>query len=366
MRLVYFSHSVLSCWNHGNAHFLRGVLSELLARGHQVHSFEPRESWSRSNLLQESGVAGTIDWSHPELIPYAKFLQHDVEAMLDGANVVLVHEWNDPVLVRAIGQCRLRGGRFLLLFHDTHHRAVTDPDAIGQMDLSGYDGVLAFGATLAQVYQRAGWGARCFIWHEAADTRRFHPPIADVPREGMVWIGNWGDEERSEELGTFLLGPAQAAGLPLNIYGVRYPEEARATIVQYGAFYRGWLANAQVPEVFGRHLMTVHVPRRAYSSLLLGIPTIRVFEALACGIPLLCAPWSDTEGLFRPDMDYLQAATPFEMQAHMIAVREDRDLRRSLIANGLETIMRRHTCAHRVDELLHIVSQLGVHLGADA
>jgi hypothetical protein len=55
--------------------------------------------------------------------------------------------------------------------------------------------------------------------------------------------------------------------------------------------YRGWLPNARAPEVFARHLATVHVPRRFYVTMLPGIPTIRVFEALACGIPLVSAPW---------------------------------------------------------------------------
>ena len=43
-------------------------------------------------------------------------------------------------------------------------------------DLGAYDGVLAFGRALAEVYERSGWGDRAFVWHEAADTRRFHPP----------------------------------------------------------------------------------------------------------------------------------------------------------------------------------------------
>ena len=60
---------------------------------------------------------------------------------------------------------------------------------------------------------------------------------------------------------------------------------------RYGARYRGWLANARAPDVFARHLATVHVPRRFYVERLPGIPTIRVFEALACGIPLVSAPW---------------------------------------------------------------------------
>ena len=43
----------------------------------------------------------------------------------EGADVVLVHEWTDPELVAAIGRRRQRGGRFTLLFHDTHHRGVS-------------------------------------------------------------------------------------------------------------------------------------------------------------------------------------------------------------------------------------------------
>ena len=44
--------------------------------------------------------------------------------------------------------------------------------------------------------------------------------------------------------------------------------------------------------------LTVHIPRQQYTRAMTGIPTIRVFEALACGIPLISAPWSDTEHLF--------------------------------------------------------------------
>ena len=41
MRIAYFTHSLASCWNHGNAHFLRGVLRELMASGHAVVAYEP-------------------------------------------------------------------------------------------------------------------------------------------------------------------------------------------------------------------------------------------------------------------------------------------------------------------------------------
>jgi spore maturation protein CgeB len=56
MKFVLFYHSLLSDWNHGNAHFLRGIVSELLDRGHRVEVFEPDDAWSVENLLHDHGT----------------------------------------------------------------------------------------------------------------------------------------------------------------------------------------------------------------------------------------------------------------------------------------------------------------------
>ena len=336
MRIVCFTHSLASCWNHGNAHFLRGVLRDLKRRGHQVKAYEPEGAWSLDNLLRDHGPGGLAPYheAYPELESETFGPGFDAEAALEGADLVLVHEWNDPALVARLGLVRRRGGRFTLLFHDTHHRAVSDPEAIGAFDLQDYDGVLAFGAALAEVYRGWGWGDRVFVWHEAADTTLFHPPAVETERSGLVWIGNWGDGERTAELEDFLFRPAAATGLALDVHGVRYPPEALAMLARYGARYHGWLANAEAPATFARHLATVHVPRRFYAQSLPGIPTIRVFEALACGIPLLSAPWSDAEGLFRPGQDYLVARDGAEMERLLAAVAGDPDLRASLVASS--------------------------------
>lgn len=358
MRIVYFTHSLDSCWNHGNAHFLRGVLSELIARGHDVVVYEPEGAWSLANLLSDHGDAGLEPYraAYPELAS-TRFAAHDaLPPLVEGADVVLVHEWNDHALVAELGRLRKAGAPWTLLFHDTHHRAVSAPEEMRAYDLTGYDGVLAFGETLSEVYRR--WGHRVWTWHEAADTRRFQPPAEKQERHGLVWIGNWGDGERTEELERFLFAPARDAGLPLDIYGVRYPDEARATLARYGVDYHGWAPNAAAPGIFARHLATVHVPRRYYATILPGIPTIRVFEALACGIPLVSAPWEDSEGLFTPGEDFLVARDGAEMTATLRTLAADPDLRAALAAHGLATIQARHSCAHRVDELLAILATL--------
>ncbi|WP_114952619.1 CgeB family protein [Sphingosinicella terrae] len=360
MKIVYFTHSLRSCWNHGNAHFLRGVLRELIVRGHDVVAYEPEGAWSLANLLEDHGEAGLAAWqrAYPELSSQTYAAGADLEALVDGADLVIVHEWNDPDLVARIGRIRQRGGGFIALFHDTHHRAVSAPHELKGCNLPAYDGILAFGDTLAQVYRDMGWGDDVYVWHEAADTRLFHPPEEPTQRSGIVWIGNWGDGERTTELEDYLFRPAETAGLPLDIYGVRYSDAAKRTLRRYGARYHGWLPNAKAPEVFARHLATVHVPRRFYATLLPGIPTIRVFETLACGIPLVSAPWIDCEHLFRPGTDYLVGSDEAEMTAHLRSLASDAELRRSLSQHGLETIRARHSCAHRADELLAIAAKL--------
>ena len=364
MRIVYFTHSLRSCWNHGNAHFLRGVLRDLLRRGHEVVALEPAGAWSVLNLVADGGEAALDGWrtAYPDLDSVVFDPALDLAPLVDGADLVIVHEWNEPSLVAAVGALR-RAGRFTLLFHDTHHRAVSEPEAMRRRyDLSAYDGVLAFGEALSAVYRAWGWGERVFTWHEAADVVTFHPPaqagVRAGARAGAVWIGNWGDGERTAELEGFLLAPTDRVGLPLDVYGVRYPDEARAMLARHGARYRGWLPNHRAPGVFARHLVTVHVPRRFYTSVLPGIPTIRVFEALACGIPLVSAPWDDAEGLFTPGTDFLVAEDGAAMERRLRDVMGDAGLREALVAHGLATIRARHTCAHRVDELLAIVRRL--------
>ncbi len=360
MRFIFYTHSLVSDWNHGNAHFLRGVMRELVARGHNALALEPESGWSRSNLVDAEGE-GAVDrfaLDFPGLRSESYAADFDHEAALDDADVVLVHEWTDPALVRKIGDIRRRGGRFLLFFHDTHHRAVSDEQAIAEMTLADYDGILAFGETLRQRYLDQGWGRQVVTWHEAADDRLFRP-IESEKDADLVWIGNWGDGERSDELQRFLVGPAASLRLSGTVHGVRYPEEALAALDEAGLAYRGWIANADVPKAFARHRVTVHVPRRPYVEALPGIPTIRPFEAMACGIPLISAPWLDTEGLFRAGTDYLTAEDGETMQTQLRRVLDDPDLAGALAAAGLETIRARHTCRHRVDELLATIETLG-------
>jgi spore maturation protein CgeB len=359
MKAVFFLHAFTSCWNNGNAHFLRGVTRELARLGHQVIVCEPEEGWSRTNALRDGGDKN-LDEAQA-LLGFVQLYRYrgspDLDEILDGADLVIVHEWNLPELVASIGRRRARGAKFNLLFHDTHHRAVTARDEFSQIDLDGYDGVLAFGEVLREIYVQRGWARRAFTWHEAADIELYRPMPEIDKQHDIVWIGNWGDNERSAELAEYLIVPAKQLKLSGRVYGVRYPPQALQAIETSGLNYGGWLPNHHAPWAFAQARATVHVPRGPYARQLPGIPTIRMFEALACGIPLISAPWSDEENLFPPGC-YLEVGTGEMMTSALAALLRDGELAASLSQQGLQTILERHTCRHRVLELLAILAEL--------
>ncbi|HZQ61931.1 MAG TPA: glycosyltransferase, partial [Casimicrobiaceae bacterium] len=178
MRIVIFCHSLVSDWNHGNAHFLRGIASELIGRGHAVDVYEPREAWSVANLVAEHGEGPLAAFARA--FPMLRSHRYDaatfdLDRVLGDADLVLVHEWTDHALVHRVGQHRKRHGGYRLLFHDTHHRSVTDPASMARYDLAHYDGVLAFGRVIRDLYLERRWTRQAWTWHEAADLRVFHP-----------------------------------------------------------------------------------------------------------------------------------------------------------------------------------------------
>jgi spore maturation protein CgeB len=361
MKIVFFYHSVVSDWNHGNAHFLRGIMSSLYFSGNKVRALEPRDGWSLTNLIRENGCGVFEDFKKffpfisPEMYSENGF---DPEKYLHDADVALVHEWNSPEIVKRIGEYKLRNNRLILLFHDTHHRAVTAPDEMSRIDLSNYDGVLVFGDVLKGIYIQNGWARNVWTWHEAADTRLFRP-LRSLEKEGdLVWIGNWGDDERTSELKEFIIDPVRELGLKATFYGVRYPPAAIRMLKMAKIRYEGWTPNYRVPEIFAKYRVTVHVPRRPYTESLPGIPTIRPFEAMAGGIPLICSPWNDSENLFYPGEDYLIARNGAEMKAHLLFLLSNEKRANALSSHALITIKNRHTCDHRARQLMEIVEEI--------
>ena len=366
LRIAYFAHSLRSDWNNGNAHFLRGLVRALGRLGHNVTVFEPETEWSIENLRQEPCGDDSLDEfarTYPDLniSTYSRTCPSPEECLrnrLVGTQIVILHEWNPPELAQTLLSLRNHLG-YKLLFHDTHHRASSSPEQIGRFGLSRFDGILAFGEALCSIYRQRLGITRVWTLHEAADITVFkpHPEIPRVAQ--IVWIGNWGDDERAAEIQDYLLNPAAALQnlARTTIYGVRYPEQALTALQHAGVSYGGYLPNLDAPRLYANARATVHIPRQQYTQAMSGIPTIRVFEALACGIPLVSAPWKDTEGLFRAG-DFRWATNTHEMTAALRILLTDPAAAEDQALRGLETVLARHTCTHRARELAALCEEV--------
>ncbi len=299
---------------------MRGVTSELVARGHGVRVFEPADGWSRdapacSPRARPRSTTSTA--RSPRLRSDAYDPRtFDPARALAGADLVIVHEWNDHELVARLGELRARGARFRLLFHDTHHRSVTDPRSMARVrpaplrrrarlrscDPRHLPRARLGGASLDVA--RGGGHARVPAPAERGSARRHH-----LDRE----LGRRRAHGRAAALPARPGGPARTDGLdlrrPLPARGSRRDRPSRVSPTAAGSRTIACRPPSRA------HRVTVHVPRRPYVAALPGIPTIRPFEALACGIPLVCAPWTDEEGLFTAGSDFLVARDGDEMAA---------------------------------------------------
>ena len=363
MRFVFFCQSLVSDWNNPGAHLLRGVAAELLESGHGVQIYEPADGWSLHNLLEQggAGLLKAFSATYPQLRSHFYDPQRlDLDQLLDEADVVIVHEWSEPELLRQLSRHRAHSTRYKLLFHDAPHRSLQQPRPLRATLLSHFDGILAASDSLRRLYHEQSWADHVWLWRDAVDTRIFRPVEREPLRSfDVVWVGNWGQATRASELNEFLIAPIRALGLHARLYGCRYPEDVLHTLRACGADYGGWLPDFGIPSAYATGRIALHVPRRMHGEGLPHTPTLRILQALACGMPVVSAPWSECDAVFAPGRDFLVAGDGAEMSRHIAALLDDPQRAAELAAHGMKTVTERHTCADRARELLLISHELG-------
>ncbi|HEX3246741.1 MAG TPA: glycosyltransferase [Chloroflexota bacterium] len=331
----------------------------LQARNHSVLCWEQSDNWSLEHLLAESPEAVAQFQSNFPDLKYQRYtlgsrLEAELRRAVAETDVVVVHEWNEPRVIRLIGRIAQDRG-VKSVFHDTHYRVVLDPFYRERLGLDNFDCIAAFSPSLAERYSALGY-RNVHVLHEAADTTVFAPREVG-PRDDVIFIGNYGDGDRDDELEAFLFRPRRSLPhLRYAVYGVRYPGHVLARLRGcLNIDYRGRIPNVDVPAAYSAAKVALHIPRRQYVELLPGTPTIRVFEALATGTCLISLPWCDTDGLFQAGKDFVVARTPDEMRDTVRELCSDPIARRAVAQQGLQTVLARHTCNHRADQLLEIV-----------
>ncbi|HEX2033289.1 MAG TPA: glycosyltransferase [Chloroflexota bacterium] len=351
MRLVLFGLSIASSWGNGHATTYRGLLRELARRGHETAFFERRTPWYDANCDMPAADYTTI-------VRYESWPPPGVEEAVAEADVVVLGSYaadGEQIADWLPGRTRARR-----LYYDIdtpvtleHFRQSGRTEYLRPDQLARFDLVLSFaGGPVLDELRR--WGAvRAEPFYCAVDPAVYRPVAADERfRCDLGYMGTYAPD-RQPALCELFLAPAQARPeWRFVLAGSQYPEQA-------------WPPNVS---------LVTHVPpsehARFHSSVRWELnltrqamkrygwsPSVRLFEAAACGAAILSDCWAGFETIFAPEKEALLV----DSQADVLAALElPAEARARLGEAARQVVLREHTYAQRVDQLEAWLAELGV------
>jgi spore maturation protein CgeB len=355
MKLVVFGLAISSSWGNGHATLWRGLCRALAARGHEVAFFERdvpyyaahRDVWdlpdtrlhlyaswedAREIAARElaTATAGIVTSFCPDAL--------DAERLLAQAGALRVfYDLDTPITLD-----RLASG---------------EPVAyIGADGLSGYDLVLSYtgGASLDRL--RVELGAREARPLYGSVDPAVHQPVEpiDAYRADLSYIGTYAADRQARVEQLFIETARQRPGGRFVLAGSQYPPDFPWST---NVFYKRHLAPDQHPAFYCSSRLTLNVTRQAMAGV--GYcPSGRLFEAAACGAPILSDSWPGLEAFFEPDREILVATSTAEALAALD--RPDDELR-EIAGRARERALTEHTADHRAAELERLLEQRSVH-----
>jgi spore maturation protein CgeB len=348
MKLVVFGLTVSSSWGNGHATLWRGLIHALARRGHRVVFFERDVSYyaAHRDLVDMPGD-GTLhlyaDWA--ETLPVARRELADADAAM-----VTSYCPDGPAAARLLFDSRVPVRSFYDLDTPVTLAALGQgqrPDYLPSEGLGGFDLVLSYtgGAALDELKARLGARRVAPLYgHVDPDV---HRPVSAQPhyRADLSYLGTYA-ADRQPALEALLVEPARARPLQrFVIGGAQYPMDFPWAPNIY--FVRH-LPPSEHPAFFSSSRLTLNVTRAAMAAM--GwCPSGRLFEAAACGCPVLTDEWEGLEAFFEPGREILVA----RRREDAIAVLDlsDAEVRRIGRA-ARERTLAEHTSERRAEELL--------------
>jgi spore maturation protein CgeB len=352
MKLVVFGLTISSSWGNGHATLWRGLCHALAARGHRVTFFEQDRDYYAEHR-DYSDIPGGRLVVYPTWAEAAPLARRE----LADADVGLVTSYCADAI--AATGLMLGSGVRLRVFYDLDTPVTLDAlesgqavDFIGPRGLVDFDLVLSYTGGRALEELQARLGARRVAPLYGSVDPEVHRPAAPDPRfaSDLSYLGTYA-ADRQAALESLLIEPARR--LPQRrflIGGAQYPQEFPWTP---NIFFMRHLEPAQHPVFYCSSRLTLNITRRAMKAM--GYcPSGRLFEAAACGAPLLTDAWEGIDRFFTPETEILIASTADEAIAAL--ERSDAELQ-AIAENARARIFAEHTAAHRVQQLERMLDE---------
>jgi spore maturation protein CgeB len=350
MKVVIFGLTISSSWGNGHATLWRGLCRALAQRGHQVVFFERDVSYYASHR----------DLTHPDyarLILYSNWEEISLIAEQEAgdADVAMVTSYCPDGLTAS--EVVLGSQAELKLFYDLDTPVTLERlkkgeqlGYIGRRGLRDFDLVLSYTGGSALDQLKLQLGARTTVPLYGSVDPETHFPVPSVQRYqcDLSYLGTYA-ADRQQTLNRLLTEPARTlSNQKFLIGGAQYPPEFPWA---NNIFFVQHLPPSEHPAFFSSSRLTLNVTRRAMAEM--GFcPSGRLFEAAACGTPLLSDSWEGLNAFFEPGSEIIIANTSNDAVAAIGS--SDAELSR-IAAAARERVLAEHTAAVRAGELEEIL-----------
>lgn len=344
LKIVILGLSITSSWGNGHAITYRGLVRELSVRGHEVLFLERDAEWHSANRdLPEPPYGRT------ELYSSVKELKQQFAPNVREADLVIVGSYVPEGI--AIGEWVTRIAQGVTAFYDLD-TPVTMANLIkGNVDyvsaalIPRYQLYLSFtGGSLLNYIEKHYSSPRARPLYCSVDASQYFPEERPLKWD-LGYMGTY-SEDRQRPLDRLLLEPARRwAEGRFVVAGPQYPRSVRwprnlkrfthLAPVKHRAFYNS--------QRFTLNLTRANMIAAGFS------PSMRLFEAAACGTPIISDFWQGIETFFKPDEEILISHSADETLIYLEEVSElDR---RRIGYRARERVLAKHSARHRAAEL---------------
>ena len=349
MKIVILGLSITSSWGNGHATTYRGLVRELVRRGHEVLFLERDQPWYAANRDMPKPPFGRT-----EIYRTVSGLKRRFAKQIEGADCVVVGSFVPEG--KTIGEWVIGAASGVTAFYDIDTPITLEKIALDECDylsadlIALYDVYLSFtgGPTLELLEEEYGSPLARALYC-SVDSEQYFPERRSK-KWALGYLGTFG-EDRQPKLNSLLLAPATMwPGGRFVVAGPQYPQGIR------------WPANverithlspAKHRAFYNSQRFTLNVTRAAMVQAGFS-PSVRLFEAAACGTPIISDDWPGLSTLFRLGEEILVAKNACEVLEILQEIPEH--AARDIGSGARERVLREHTSAHRAAELETIIA----------
>lgn len=348
LRVVILGLSISSSWGNGHATTYRALVRALADLGHDVLFLERDVPWYRENR----------DCNRPEgcrlgLYTSLAELRDRWGAEVRSADAVMVGSYVPQGCAVARWVQQIATG--VTLFYDIDTPVTLsklergDEEYLSRDLIPGFEVYLSFtGGPILERLEREFGARRALPLYCSVDVDLYRPKPQKQPVWDLGYLGTYSDDRRPK-LERLLVEPARRD--PERLFAVAGPGHPVDEWPENVA-HRAHLPPGEHADFYNRQRFTLNLTRddmvRAGFS-----PSVRLFEAAACGTPIISDPWPGLETLFEPGEEILLATCTEQVLEYLRDL--DDDARRRVGRRGRERVLAGHTARHRAVELVHAI-----------